>query len=473
MEQNYNELYLRFAKFERDNSLFDLQIDDVYVWDRIRTPLYVGMKEKLGKLSTNSHSAGHVSSDMPSIIYKGINILSTILSSLTKMKAVPVDTDVLFHATNTSRRQYINGSYWDVLVDPLSDELCLSNYTIESYSQINSCSKNPVRTSSILNQDILKLGFGVMKLIREYEPLNDDQKSHLHNINQEFSKEFSVNVNITERVRTELIRRHFRKPIIDKLLDWVHPSALLIRYNPSKSTWIESAQERDIPVVEIQHGTDGVNKTEISYPFAIDGELTFPDVYFSWGQRWKQMPDFPIKDVRAVGWPFLSKMKKLFNPETQPSESILFISQPTSADRLIPLAKSVAEDYSGDVIYRLHPNTQNSWQKTYPRLVNSDLIVDDGTKSLYEQFSKSEIQIGTTSTALFEGLYFGLQTLILQTETQIYDLLTELDAVSTINNRESLIDLIYHNHSTPNMSKFFRPHPINNIERELRSITSN
>jgi len=50
----------------------------------------------------------------------------------------------------------------------------------------------------------------------------------------------------------------------------------------------------------------------------------------------------------------------------------------------------------------------------YPWLINANIkILDDSKTSLYNLFSESEIQVGVASTAVYEGLAFGLKTYIL------------------------------------------------------------
>ncbi|MCU4974989.1 hypothetical protein OB955_19945 [Halobacteria archaeon AArc-m2/3/4] len=476
MKAGYTESYLKFAKMEMELDLFNQTIDGVYFWDRVRTQIYSKIRKQTGEWkvggtskSSSEKDSGYLSKGKTAIVES-----AKILDSSQDCAIIPRQKDILFKASSTKRRHEIDGVYWDRMVDPIADSLSYSAYSLESHSSIQKYCSGDVYTKSIYNYDVIDLLSAIRSELVNYNPIGRDEKPILQQIEKKLREAFDVDIDVVGYVREELKSRHSKKPVIDHFLNRVDPSAVLIGWNPSRSTLIESAQERNIPVIELQHGVDSVNKTEISYPYGVNGTLTFPDIYFSWGYKWAERPDFPIDDVRIVGWPFLDCMKTMRNQrKSTGTKRILIMSQPTNIDMLIDIATTIKNESEFEVTYRLHPKNRANWKSNFPELDNSDIEVDDGNISLYDQFGRVDYQLGTTSTALFEGLQFNLPTLVYETDSYVHELLSDIDIVTSFTSSEDVIrTLTTYDGVIPDcdMDGLFRPNPIDNIERELNDI---
>jgi hypothetical protein len=55
------------------------------------------------------------------------------------------------------------------------------------------------------------------------------------------------------------------------------------------------------------------------------------------------------------------------------------------------------------------------WRQDYPWLEGSAIhIVQDDGQPLYQLFAESKVQVGVYSTAIYEGIGFGLQTILIR-----------------------------------------------------------
>ena len=65
----------------------------------------------------------------------------------------------------------------------------------------------------------------------------------------------------------------------------------------------------------------------------------------------------------------------------------------------------------------MQPLEEIGWEEKYPELVESKIkVIDTKSLSLYDLFAESMIQVGVCSTALYEGLAFGLQTYVIDAQ---------------------------------------------------------
>ena len=64
------------------------------------------------------------------------------------------------------------------------------------------------------------------------------------------------------------------------------------------------------------------------------------------------------------------------------------------------------------MVYKLHPGETADWRSRLPWLAASPLDVVGHQQSIYELFAYASAQLGVYSTALFEGVAFGLRTYV-------------------------------------------------------------
>jgi hypothetical protein len=97
-------------------------------------------------------------------------------------------------------------------------------------------------------------------------------------------------------------------------------------------------------------------------------------------------------------------------------KKILFISQPTIGEELSILAtklNQILDQSKYRIVYKLHPSEFSSWKEKYPWLIEEDIdVADRASGDVHHNLSSAFVQVGVSSTALFEGLGYGLNTAI-------------------------------------------------------------
>lgn len=218
-----------------------------------------------------------------------------------------------------------------------------------------------------------------------------------------------------------VIRCQYEKKKYRKIVECIQPKVIVevVYYNRYCMLFNEIAKEMKIPTIELQHGT--MYGEHIAYQYAQNMEIPqLPDKIFLFSDFWKQFLNLPIEDSELVvtGYPHFEKRIREYkrNNKLDNRKTIVFISQGTIGQYLSKLARELSERLSSEeyrLIYKLHPSEYGSWKKEMACLdIASIEVIDDKNVDLYDIFSQSDVQIGVYSTAIFEGVGFGLQTYI-------------------------------------------------------------
>jgi hypothetical protein len=152
---NEKQAFDRFTTLETINSAFSKSNKGVYYWDRIRCQVFCEVAEKTGISPTNRYSLESQSENRNLIsagISQGINSLRSLLDS----PLFTGERDALFAAATTSRREQFDGTYWDVLVDPLADRIEYSYTSLENKSKIRKECDNRIWTEDTTATDKLQ-----------------------------------------------------------------------------------------------------------------------------------------------------------------------------------------------------------------------------------------------------------------------------------------------------------------------------
>jgi len=128
---------------------------------------------------------------------------------------------------------------------------------------------------------------------------------------------------------------------------------------------------------------------------------------------------------------------------------------------------------SHDIVYKLHPDEYSNWAERYPWLARSGVdVVGQGGRSLYELFATSTVQVGVSSTALYEGLAFGLDTYLVPMPTVewLSPLVARAEA-AVVDSAESLATCLG---DPPEFDaqphKYFEPNALENVANTLEAI---
>jgi hypothetical protein len=227
---------------------------------------------------------------------------------------------------------------------------------------------------------------------------------------------------LTRRARTAVLSHLGLQPSLDHLLEHVQPRLVVnvVGYRLVHQLLTLRARDHGIPVAELQHGTIGA--AHAAYNFSPGRRPdAFPDYLLTFGDVFRAItPGLPLPAaaVRPIGYGWLDLQQHAF-PRHAPSAGprrVLFLSQRDIGERLSQLAVELQNRLpqgSAQLVYRLHPSEAVGWRERYPALAASAIVVEEASaRALYAAQADADVQVGVYSTALIEGIAFGLDTVL-------------------------------------------------------------
>ncbi|QIO24138.1 hypothetical protein [Haloarcula sp. JP-L23] len=459
-EYSYDWFHRTFRDIEEDIGLFDLRVDDTLVWERLRFPVHQQIRNSLVHADS---SGGTDYAGTP--LAARLGRVGTALTRRNPFLTSPRDTLVWGHNRRKFRE---DGQYWDIYCDPLYDRLDTSYLHLENPHK--GTHYRPAKTDQLRYMDGLHTASSLYERVSHADvSLSRSQRRLCRRATERFAAAFAVDIDIERRVRTAVAERRATKPFYGALLDWHNPSLVVVVVSYGKETFVEACKERDIPVAELQHGV----VTPFHYGYSYPGsrtKATFPDLFLTFGEFWADSVEFPTDTtVEPVGYPFLEQGVKR-TADTDRRNRVVFVSQCSIGASLSEVAVAFDDLTDMEVVYKLHPEEYTVWRDNYPWLQSSsvDVIADDGP-TLYDLFATSQAQVGVYSTALFEGVRFGLATYVLTEPGMEYvRSLLDAGAATAVDSVEELAAAVAEGtHGGIDVPYFFEPNPLANIERAL------
>lgn len=445
----------KFLCFETENNLFDIEIQNCKFWSLIREDTYfdiIRQNQKLGKAHSDFSSQSRLK--------KILGILSFFKNTITNNKLIYREKDLL--VINHSRRVY-DGKYHNCLyTDLILKNLDITYYVFEiaKFGE----HRKPMDTKDLIYSDAIDLKFYTkyfLNRITKTNCLTYNEIKYLEGLVNKLNSRFDVEIS-TSRFITKIEKSIQMHLILIKqytnMLKKIKPKLVIevVGYERRRKAINSAAKRLNIPTIELQHGTMG--KYHIAYNFAEKMDIhTFPDYVFTFGQFWKDNTRLPIDDnrVKVVGWPYFEQKVNEYNKEEQydTKRTILFISQGTIGKELSKVAIDISQMIDKQnyrIIYKLHPGEYDRWKSEYPWLSDENIeVIDNNHNDMHHYFAKSDIQIGVYSTAIFEGLGYGLKTYIVKLYGHQYmEELYKNNIALLVDNPLSIIkDLVYINES--------------------------
>jgi len=459
------DIYNKFEHFEVKRSLFDFRIDNVDIWERIRFKIFRKVSEQSG--AGQAHTL--IEQNLTDNLKGGLMLIK---NTVLRNPYLGNESDVVF--IGHPRRKKINDGCWrDIYCDPVHKSCRFDYVHLEFPRLLNH--KRPACTDNLRYLDVVKYGSKLQRVLRVRCPeISENMRRELINVQKAIRERFGADIDFVSLVQRELHVRNTRLWMYRRLLNRIDPEVAVIVVSYGKESFIEACQERNIPVVELQHGI--IHSDHFGYSYAGSRtKNTFPDYLFVWGDFWKDSVEYPIPDERVipVGYPYLEVTVQRYS-DVPTRKQILFISQGTIGEQLSKLALEVHEhpDIEHDVVYKLHPGEYNRWADIYPWIVDAGIkIVDEPEPPLYRLFAESSAQIGVNSTAIFEGLCFGLETYVYDCENSHTPRpLIEQGVATEISSDNELSSVLGQDDVQFRREHFFEPDATENICEEVENI---
>lgn len=475
---NLTNLYEVFIQLEEDMNIFNLKVQDMILWERIRFKVF---KELFLKKAIHAQDEDDVSYSfiekrkLKNYYLKSKNFLRAIFQ-LNRNPFLTKKKDILF-ISSPRRKLKQNGKWWDIYTDYFVEELGHSYVSMEDDFKLQIFT--PPQTKNLRYFTFLEILVLLKRILGLSKiTLTNGELNSLKRLEDTFYQKFEVKINFTQLAKEYLARRKMIIPLYKRVLKRVQPKLVILVCSYGKENFIEACKQNKIPVVELQHGVITKYHTGYSYEKETAEKILFPDFLFTFGEFWKETINYPIEKEKiiSVGYPELENQKEAVK-NIPKKKQILIISQPGSgvslSEFVVKLSKE--KDLNYNIVYKLHPGESATWRADYPWLIGTNIeVIDYGTKDLYELFAESEVQIGVNSTALFEGMSFGLKTFILDLPGIEYiQPLIDKKIITIISNPQEIMKVIdSQSNETFETERFFKRNATKNIIDEIDRLIS-
>lgn len=462
------DLYEEFINLEKRENFFEVKINNVLVWERIRHSVYKSIRQSL-----NNEGQSNTPHRIDSVFNRYLNALQTLITSgYSRNPLLSKNHDILVFG-NARRKKLDDGFWWDLYFDPIYEELDLDYIHLEG--QYKNGHLTPAKTTNLRYRDFIRSIARLWRKIGVHLPrIKRSELEKLTYIEKTIESEFGVEIDLKARFRYDLELQQPLRLLYRLLLKRIKPKVVLLITSYGRETLIRACKKMDIPVVEFQHGVIHPQHPGYAYPGTRTKER-FPDYLLVWGDHWKEAVEYPIPDDRviSVGYPYLEQSVEQYE-DVSPRDQILFISQGTIGEQLSKFALKIHEypDLNYETVYKLHPGEYEYWKEEYPWLVDADLnVIDNHEPPLYQLFAKSTVQVGVYSTALYEGLRFGLDTYLYDcSNVEILQPLVHDGAADIVSSPAGLVSSLGQSANRFDHRRFFSPNPIENISEILNDF---
>lgn len=427
-----------------------------------------------------AHASGNISLKQKFALRMGM-IRNAVLRDRVNVK----NAEIL--VMNHERRVFDGTVYECIYTDEVASQFRKAVVMERPYQQTH---LRPVSTKNLFYTDRMEIGATVGLLFhkkitrKHYRQIYEQVYHRIEDACRELCDRLGVECDLVRYV-TIITDSYFiyreKKKAIAGIVKRYNPKAILevVSYNFDCMIMNEVTAPLQIPTIELQHGTTGVEHLAYNYPAGVSIEQ-FPKYYFAFSQFWCEETRYPIPMQRRkiVGFPHLEKMIGKVDKEKKPGndlrKAVLFISQGPVGKIMSRMAlelNSLLDKEQYQIIYKLHPGEYRIWREEYPYLEGTDIeVVDNNEKNLYDYFAISNYQVGGYgSTATFEGLYFDLKTYIYEPgANSCLQALWEKGYAEKFNSVEELYQLIIEDvGSRAKAECFWTTNALDNIVREI------
>lgn len=467
-------------EMEKKYNLYNDIIDGINYWIYSRFDVWEGiiLKEQLG---LGIAHVGKTKSKQRIKIY-----FDLLRRSFFKGKYQKRNIDVCFLYSSSDRKK-INGYYECCYTASLEKDF-RNNIVLEFPFLLEH--NTPMRTADLIYLDYIfvrqEVVYRICKtfLKRKYRELKKKIKEKLDAPLVELESTLQTKLNIDEIENAVAKQIIYYKAVINnikKMVSKLQPKVIVevCAYSSICMMINEVCKEKGIKTIELQHGT--VNE-HLAYNYLTkEVIMQVPDYVFLFSEFWKKHINLPIKEENLIvtGFPYLEESLENISVNSHLSDgkkNILFLSQGPIGRKLSDLAIGLAQKLNQDeyrILYKLHPGEKERYEKEYKKLEKYGIeVIYNEDNVLYEFFANSEAQVGVYSTAIYEGLRFGLNTYVYKVErSEIMEELCDLGYARYVNNCEELYKYIMEEISAKQKGNiFWRENARENMKEAIKNI---
>lgn len=230
---NSKETFDTFHECESELDLFELRLQNIPIWDRIRNEVYNEVLFNSGT-SEFEHGQEDDSESVQQQLLSKFRTIGYVLSAARNDPRVKGCRDILFATDATPRREKLDdGKYWDKISDTFLYDLSFEYTYLEPYQSLSKLGRLPTRTDDMAYTDLDQFIYEVLTKTGIVSPtLASDEITELSAIEAEISDRFDVDIDLVSISQAELTERAVFLPLYERTLDRVDPQVVVIRYNP-------------------------------------------------------------------------------------------------------------------------------------------------------------------------------------------------------------------------------------------------
>lgn len=308
-------------------------------------------------------------------------------------------------------------------------------------------------------------------------------KTAFDSIGKRLHERFGVRVDMSRLARVFAVQIADEESF-GRVLDRTQPRAIVYCDTGAVKGLIRAAHLRGVRVVEFQHAAMSL---DVRYRYGsrvprADITETLPDEILTFGEHWHDQHALPVT-TRAVGLPALDLWRgsgQFRSPAAEVaarSKRLAVLSVMNSRRELARVALELAARLPDfEISFKLRHDEYDTWRADYPREFQTtpNLTVVGNELSLHECLERNAYQVSTNSTALYEGMYFGLTTFVLAA-SRYEEMMPVIaaDAAFLVFNAGEIADAVRRGEAPRGQldpEQLFRSSSLSHIERALAEV---
>lgn len=401
----------------------------------------------------------------------------------------------------TDTRRILQGENYESIFTDELEKILKKKYSTITLEEPSWVDKNPIRqahltpasTENLKYVDIYEIKALIIKKL--FKIFRRDKtiliKNEIDNLFTLMEKQYSVDMTgIREQYSDDLIYFITMRKTYIKLLKKINPKCVFIYFRGFKFKALATSilNELHIKVIEVQHGTIVEDDPIARKTYSLVDWISKPDYLFAFGEKQVNEKNliYTKPYIKYIGNLFLEK--KLKQEYAFPTEfvknkkHILIISQSVIGEYLskfaVELSKKLEFNNEYIIIFKYHPNEAGRYYNNLER--NNIVQVRDSKKEIYQYQKYAYAQIGVFSTALYEGISFGLPTFVLKNPIGTNGTIRMLEyfkrGIYLEKNIDEIVELLKDDLEKPDKNDvelLWQPNAKENFEIELEKILKN
>lgn len=403
----------RIIKIENENDLFNLEINEVYVWEIIRPKIYA----QLIMLNEPQRK----SEPLP-FFKKLTKRLSKLKSAFARYASAALHhpywdskrTDVIVF--ESSRKLKLNNEYIDPYTKFVCDDLRSHGLSVSLYQSSYSFDRLARRPFSVKHLDLVYLRSSLKTSKKQFGSVDLEK---IKRIEKAVAEAFNVKFDLEKMISKEIALFKNNAAFFDKLFKKKKPKEIYLVNFCDKPALIAMAKKNNIRVTDVQHGLISSKDIIYHYPTIKEESLHyFPDRFYAWSDVWSKVCRIPLKkeNIISYGNKYLDARKQSFSKVEKKLGTVLVISQPGLTSQIASVVLQNMNSFKDQkMLYKLHPSEYGiaNLYAEIGTLKQQAVSFVEPHEDLYRLMAETETVLGVYSTALLEALDFGCKVVVL------------------------------------------------------------